>query len=149
LRIRSIGPVWRLSGAAFIATWVLTGCASESDLARRSQIAPDSPVAMAIAEVQAHPSPYPSFADFPKTPTGMRLPVAWEEGRHQLAVAGDELAKISAAPAEMPDPAAFARQLRAASGLDQVPVPGPDAAAELEAYARELRERATPPPPPQ
>ena len=149
MRIRSIGPTWERSAVVLIAAATLSACASESELTKRSQIAPDSPVAQAIAEVQAHPLPRPRFADFPKTPMDMRPPVVWEQNRHNLALASAEMDQLSAAPLEMPDPAAFARQARANSGFDQIAVPGPEATAELEAYARELRERATPPPPPQ
>lgn len=145
----SIRPVWGRIGVVALAAAGVAACASESDLAERTRIRPGSPVAEAVAQVQAKTLPYPSFATFPKKPIDMRAPGAWEQGRASLDRSAGELAAAAAAPVEMPDPDAFARQARASAGLDQITPPGPGAAAELEAYARELRERATPPPPPQ
>jgi hypothetical protein len=141
-----------LSGRIAIAALAAAGmsaCVSESNFAERSRIRPGSPVAEAVAQVQAKALPYPSFATFPKKPTDLRAPGAWEQGRASLDKSAGELAAVASAPVEMPDPDAYARQARAAAGLDQITPPGPGAAAELDAYARELRERATPPPPPQ
>jgi hypothetical protein len=124
-------------------------CATPSDIVSRAQFAPGSPVAKAIAEARAHPGPMPSFAQFPKKPTDMRPAASWIQGEAALKNEARELAAVAVAPVEISDPDAYAKALRAESGLDQVQPPGPNNAAELDAYARELRERATPPPPPQ
>lgn len=146
--MRTVGRGLQWTGAA-IAAASLCACATESDLSKRSQIAPGSAVSQAISQSQAQPGPYPTFAAFPKKPTDMRAAASWEQSRATLNAEAAQLAAVANAPAEMPDPEAFAKRLREASGLDQIPVPGPNTAAELDAYARELRERATPPPPPQ
>jgi hypothetical protein len=127
----------------------LCACATETDIAKRSQIVPGSAVSQAIAASQTAPGPYPTFATFPKKPAGMRPPASWDQGRADLSAEAARLATVANAPAEIPDPDAFDKRLRAAAGFDAIPVPGPNTAAELDAYARELRERATPPPPPQ
>jgi len=135
-------------GGAAIAVASLCACATEADIAKRSQIAPGSAVAQAIDQARMQPGPYPTFATFPKKPTDMRPAATWEQGRANLNAEAAKLAAVANAPAEMPDPEAFAKRLRATAGLDDVQVPGPNTAAELDAYARDLRERATPPPPP-
>ena len=134
---------------ACIAAASLCACASESDIAKRSQITPGSAVDKEIAKVRAKPGPYPTFAEFPKKPTDMRPASSWEESQARLKSEGDQLAAVANSPAEMPDPEAYAKRVRDTAGLDQVPVPGPETAAQLDAYAKELRERATPPAPPQ
>jgi hypothetical protein len=135
------------TGAA-IALASLCACATEADIAKRSQIAPDSAVSKAIAEAQAHPGAYPTFAQFPKKPTDIRAAGSWDQARASLSADAAKLTAVANQTVEMPDPDAYAKRLRATAGLDAIPVPGPETAAELDAYARELRERATPPPPP-
>jgi hypothetical protein len=127
----------------------LCACATESDIAKRSQIAPGSAVDKAVAEAKTHPGPAPTFAQFPKKPTDMRPAASWTQGTAALKAEAAQLTAVVNQPAEMPDPDAYAKRLRAASGLDQITPPGPENAAQLDAYARELRERATPPPLPQ
>ena len=136
-------------GGAAIAVASLCACATESDIAQRSQIQPNSAVSQAIAESRTQPGPYPTFATFPKKPTDMRAAATWEQGRASLNAEAAQLAAVASAPSEIPDPDAYAKRVRATAGLDAIPVPGPTTGAELDAYARELRERATPPPPPQ
>ncbi|HET9160741.1 MAG TPA: hypothetical protein VFN88_09015 [Caulobacteraceae bacterium] len=126
----------------------LAACATPSDIAKRSQIVAGSPVDKAIADAQAHPGPAPTFAQFPKKPTGMRPPSSWSQSESSLKVEAAQLAVVADSPPEIADPETYGKQLRAQSGLDQIEPPGPNNTAEIEAYARELRERATPPPPP-
>jgi hypothetical protein len=145
--VPGVGRGLQWTGAA-IALASLCACATEADIAKRSQIAPDSAVSKAIGEAQAHPGAYPTFAQFPKKPTDMRPAGSWDQARTSLSADAAQIAAVANAAAEMPDPDAYAKRLRAAAGLDAIPVPGPETAAELDAYARELRERATPPPPP-
>lgn len=133
-------------GAAGIAG--LCGCASESDIARRSKIDPGSPIAVAIAKAHAEPLPAPTFADIPKAPKDMRPASSWDQASTRLRTAQQQLTAETARPSEIGDPEALAQQLRATPGLATLAPPGPNNAAELEAFARELRERATPPPPP-
>lgn len=131
------------------AAGLLSACVSAPDLEAGSRIAPDSPLTAAIAKAQADPSPFPKFTDIPNAPTDLRPKADWARDAAALSNSAAALAQATAASPEMPDPGAWARQVMAESGLDAAKVPGPETAAEIEAYARELRERATPPPPPQ
>jgi hypothetical protein len=136
-------------GAAALAAASLCGCATESDIAKRSEIVPGSAVDKAITAAKADRSPYPVFANFPKKPTDMRPAASWDQANSTLNSDAAALAAVANQPVEIPDPDAYAKAVRARSGLDQIAVPPADEAAQLDAYARELRERATPPPPPQ
>lgn len=149
LRASSIRSICLISSLTAIAASGLSACAIEGGLSQRSTIAPDGPVAKAIAEAKARPGAFPNFADFPKKPTDMRKAADWDQGSAVLKKGGEELAAAARSPAEMPDPDTYAKQLRARSGLDQITPPDAAEAAALDAYARDLRERATPPPPPQ
>jgi len=147
---RSIEPRLRMASLALtgLGALLLAGCASESDMAARSKIPPNSPLAAAIEQATTQPLPAPSFRDIPMKPPQMRAAGAWEQSATALQGQGRELAGIAAMPVELPDPEAWGKRTAAAVGLDSITPPGPNNAAELEAYARELRERATPPPPP-
>ena len=148
---RSIEPRRRAAGLALtgLGAALLAGCASESDMAARSKIPPNSPLAQAIASVKTEPQPAPSFRNIPMNPPQMRPAGAWEQSANALQGQSRELAGIAAVPVELPDPDAWGKRTAAAVGLDSLTPPGPNNAAELDAFARELRERATPPPPPQ
>jgi hypothetical protein len=147
---RSIEPCRRTAALALtgLGAVLLAGCATESDMAARSTIPPNSPLAQAVAAVKSEPQPAPSYRNIPLNPPQMRPAGAWEQTATALQGQGRELAGIAAIPVEIPDPDAWAKRTAAAAGLDAITPPGPNNAAELEAYARELRERATPPPPP-
>jgi hypothetical protein len=134
------------AGAAGIA--LSCGCASRPDLVERSRIEAGSPVAAAIVEAKANPGPAPTFADIPKAPTDMRPGSSWAAPSSALQSEGQKLAAAAQMPVEISDPDALSKRLRAQSGLDAISAPAVSATPELEAQAREMRERATPPPPP-
>jgi hypothetical protein len=145
---RSIERCGGMTGLALTAALILCGCASETDMAARSKIPPNSPLTAAIAAAKAEPLPAPTFRDIPMNPPDVRPATAWEQSATALEGANRELVAVAAIPVELPDPEAWGKRTAAAVGLDSITPPGPNNAAELEAYARELRERATPPPPP-
>lgn len=134
---------------ATVAAVALAGCASEPDVAARSKIPPDSKIAAAIAAARARPLPAPKFTDIPKAPTTLKPPGAWAEADAELNRSGQELNAAAQQLSPPSDPNAWAQGATASSGLDAIQPPGPDNSARLEAQARAMRERATPPPPPQ
>jgi hypothetical protein len=131
-----------------LGAMLLAACASETDLAARSPITRAPALTDAIAQALAQPLPAPTFRDIPMNPPDMRPAAAWEQSSTALQGQGRELAAVAASPVELPDPEAWGKRAAASAGLDAISPPGPNNAAELEALGRELRERATPPPPP-
>ncbi|CAN5252236.1 hypothetical protein BH11PSE2_BH11PSE2_04310 [soil metagenome] len=131
------------------AALLLGACASPPDLVTKSRIEPNSALAMAISRVQATPLAYPKFSDIPAVPTDVRSPEAWKSSSSALQTTSGALKKAdSDAKPEIADVDAFAKQLRNSAGLPGIEAPSATSAAETEAFARSLRERATPPPPP-
>lgn len=127
------------------AAALLAGCAS-NPLAE-APVDPNSPVAGEVARMARENREFPTFADIPPMPTDQR----------PLAEFGQQVAKLEVARAQLErDTAAntwtldgterFAARARAAAGPDIDA--GASTTPSTEAFARELRERATPPPSP-
>ena len=122
---------------------LLAGCVGNPFA--EAQVDPASPVAAEVARVAKADAPFPSFADIPKVPTDVR-PL------RQYGMAADELerARTQIEQATAPqtwtleNTEGFASQARRAAGPE---LAAPNQ-ADSEAYANELRRRATPPPPP-
>jgi hypothetical protein len=111
-------------------------------------VAPNAPVARDVAAASRHPGPYPKFSEIPKLPRDVRPPSAWRAAVADVKRSQAKLeSEIAALPPPQTDTAAFAAAAQARRPTDAEP-PGPNSAAETEDYARTLRERATPPPPP-
>ncbi len=108
----------------------------------RSQEAKD------VLEHSRHPGPYPKFADIPPVPTDVRPPEAWRAAVLDLK---GRKAQLDADAAALPPPAqdteAYAAETRPRLPSN-VDAPPPETPQQTEAYARALRERATPPPRP-
>lgn len=132
------------------ATAGLAGCILPAKMRGMNDLPvdPKSPVAQEVINASKHPGPYPKFADIPPTPTDVRPPQAWRAAVLDLKA---KKAVLDAQVADLPPPAtdteAFAAQKRGQAESD-LRAGAPDAAQQTEAYARTLRERATPPPPP-
>jgi hypothetical protein len=127
-----------LAGACLI----VAGCAGVPFT--DAKIDPASPVAADVAKMTRQPGKLPTFASIPAPPKDLR-PVA-QYGRDARAVLAEGEALVAAtAPSTwtLGDTEAFAERGRKDAGpqLDP-PTPG-----DAEAFARALRERATPPPP--
>ena len=132
--VRSIA----LAGGCLIAA----GCSSVPFT--DAKIDPASPVAGEVAKVTRQPGKFPTFASIPAKPTDVR-PVA-QYGRDARAVlaAGDAVVTATAPGTwTLSGTEAFADKGRQDAG-PQIEPPKP---GDAEAFARSLRERATPPPP--
>lgn len=91
---------------------------------------------------------YPSFRDIPVTPSDVRTPAQWAQAVSAVKGSGQSLIAWKAAnPPAVADVDAYAAQARRALGIGPGDVPPPDQAQRIEALARELRARTTPPPP--
>lgn len=108
---------------------------------------PGSPAAAAIAAQAASRTEYPTFADIPQLPTDLRSTEGW-----RTVVAGTEedrealLADTAPSTFSLNDTEAFAARSQAIVAYDPADVPTAADAAATEAWARAMRERATPPP---
>ncbi len=102
-----------------------------------------SPVAAEVAKLAESRKAYPRFSDIPKVPTDMRPVRQFGQAADQLELAkADLVARTGPETWTLTGGEDFAEKARAA-----VPAAGPVTSPDSEAYARELRERATPPPP--
>jgi len=109
-----------------------------------AKVDPASPVAADVARLTRTNRDYPSFSDIPKSPQDLRPVAAYGREADAIKLAGDKLVRETGPETwTLQNTEAFAARARRDSGPDiQPPQPG-----EAEAFARELRERATPPPP--
>jgi hypothetical protein len=134
----------RIAGmlCAAAAGALLSGCVGNPF--KGAQIDPNSPVAADVARLTRQPAKFPSFASIPKPPTDIR-PLA-QYGRQAQAVdAAGEAVQVATAPDTwtLQNSEAFAAAARRAAGPQlEPPTPG-----NAEAFAKEQRQRATPPPP--
>ncbi len=130
---------------------VLSACAAVQELEPGANAVVDttSPAAAEVARKAAEPRPWPTFADIPEVPADVRNSDAWRAAVQDQEAEGAATAQSAAESNwSLTATEAFAAQQRAK--VAEVPVHAPTAAeiAESEAYARALRARATPPPPP-
>ena len=131
--IRLLGTV---GGCALVA-----GCAGAGF--GTAKVAPASPIAAEVAELARDARGYPSFADIPAVPDDLRPACIFGLSSKQLEMAGARLERETAPQTwSLGGSEEFAAAAR--STMPDVD-PGADA-ADLEGTARDLRERATPPP---
>ena len=126
------------SGAALL----MAGCIGNPF--QDTPVDPASPVAPDVARMTRGEGKYPTFASIPKPPKDIR-PVA-QYGRQADAILAEGAAlERATAPGTwtLQGTDDFAEKARRDAG-PQIEPPKP---GEVEAFARELRERATPPPP--
>jgi hypothetical protein len=130
----------------------LAGCTEPARILGVTSLPVDSssPVAKDVIAASQRPGPFPHFAEIPKTPTDIRPVSAWHEAvtdlQQRQAVLVAEVAALPPAPTDTEAFAAAARQRAAAPAL--ATPPAADAEEQAKAYAKALRERATPPPSP-
>lgn len=121
---------------------LLSGCMANPF--KDAQVDPRSPIAAEVAKTVRPNAPYPTFANFPKAPTGLRP--TRQYGVEASRVEADA-AKLVLATADdtwtLKDTDAFAAKALADAG----PVLPPVEPGDTEAFARDLKARATPPPP--
>jgi hypothetical protein len=134
--------VFACAGACLLTTACVGNLLSETTINPKSPIAPDA------ARLTSIKRPFPKFSQIPPVPKDVRPTPQFGVAAAQVVnVRDDVIAKTA------PDTwtlqggdstSAFAGQGRAAAGPELAPTDP----AVTEAFARELRKRATPPPPP-
>jgi len=124
----------------------LGGCALNTAPARAAA-GDGSPIQAEMARIEKTPGKFPEFADFPKAPANVRPLKSWGVSAGQIADAAHQLERLTAPETwSLADTDRFLSQTLAmaapkASGLAAT-------TAETEAFVRDMRARATPPPPP-
>jgi hypothetical protein len=104
-------------------------------------------LALAACASSAAPSGYPTFAAIPQAPTDVRPARAWRDSIAGVQASGARLAAETAPSTfSLSDTEAFAETTR--RRLDPGGPPPEEAAsrAAADAFARSIRQRATPPP---
>jgi hypothetical protein len=143
LSLKAPAPRWLacVCGAALLA-----GCGTSNPFATAG-VDPASPVAADVEKMAHADKTFPTFADIPNIPTDQRPLRQWGGDADQLELAGAKLVRETAPNTwTLNDTQAFATRGRSQAG----PALQGDTSstAATEAFARQIRERATPPPPP-
>jgi hypothetical protein len=121
----------------------LSGCASNPFTP--SKLDHSSAAAGQITTLTNASKAYPSFADIPPAPADVRPDRAWGKAAAEIEADGQALAAATAPGSwSLSGTDTFASRAQAAAGPS---VEGSTTAA-TEAFAKQARQRATPPPPP-
>ena len=109
-----------------------------------AEIDPASPIAPEAARLTRQNAKSPSFASIPSPPTDVRPLAQYGGDANQVLAAGQAL-EVATAPGTwtLQSTEDFANKARRDAG----PQIAPPTAGDAEAFAKALRERATPPPP--
>ena len=111
---------------------------------RDAQVDPRSPVAAEVASTVRPAAPFPTFVAFPKVPTDIRPHKQYGEAAGKVEM---DAATLIAATADstwtLSATEDFAARARVDAGPD-LPLPPP---GDTEAFAKDQKARATPPPP--
>ncbi|MBX3485549.1 hypothetical protein [Phenylobacterium sp.] len=109
-----------------------------------AKVDPGSPIAPEVARVTRQDARLPTFASIPKAPADLRPAPQYGQSARQVLAAGEALiAATEPSTWTLQGTDEFAEKGRRDAGPQlEPPKPG-----DAEAFARELRERATPPPP--
>ena len=146
--------IWRRSETLLLcaaAGALLAGCLAVPEIEPygEAQIDPNSAAAREVARAAENPGEYPTFADIPEYPEDVRPAASWRVAVNLIKDDGRELlAAVAPATWSLSGTEAFAARAREESGYDPADVPTAAEMAESEAFARRMRERATPPPRP-
>ncbi|RAK52050.1 hypothetical protein [Phenylobacterium deserti] len=125
------------------AASLLGGCVG-NPLAE-APVDPASPIAAEVTRAARMKAPYPKFTDIPKVPTDVRPLRQYGQAADELERARSQIEQATAPQTwTLENTEGFASQARRAAGPE---LAAPNQ-ADSEAYANELRRRATPPPPP-
>lgn len=127
-----------------------SGCVLPSKMTGTSAlaVAPDSQVARDVAYAQRHPGPYPKFTEIPALPTDVRPSSEYRAAvldMQQRRASLEQQANALPPPPDDTETLAGGLQSRLPQGAE---APPEDSQQQTEAYGRDLRARATPPPPP-
>jgi hypothetical protein len=121
---------------------LLAGCIGNPF--RDAKIDPASPVATEVAQLTRQPAKSPTFASIPNPPKDVRPAAQYGRDVKRVLAAGDALERATAPETwTLQGTEAFAETARKQAG----PAVEPPKAGQADAFAREQRERATPPPP--
>ncbi|MBU1377902.1 MAG: hypothetical protein KKA30_18180 [Alphaproteobacteria bacterium] len=121
---------------------LLTGCVGNPFA--ETKIDPASPVAADVARMSRAAGKFPTFASIPKAPTDIRPLAQYGRDAKTILAEGAALEQATAPGTwTLQGTDDFAEKARKDAG-PQVEPPKP---GDAEAFARSLRERATPPPP--
>lgn len=124
------------------ASVLLSGCIGNPFV--DAKIDPSSPIAADVARMTRQDARFPTFAGIPKPPTDLRPAAQYGRNAQGVLAAGEQLvAATEPSTWTLQGTDAFAERARSDAG-PQIDPPRPE---DAEAFARELRERATPPPP--
>jgi hypothetical protein len=120
---------------------MLAGCVSPFG---SGAIDPASPVAADVQRLTRTDRPYPKFSDIPAAPKDIRPLAMYGQQAMELAALRDQVvAATEPGTWTLNGAEAFAEQAK----RDAPDIPVTDRAEDTEAFARQLQERATPPPP--
>jgi hypothetical protein len=137
-------PRFGLAGAPLALALLVGGCAT-TEVA----VAPEPAAAAAEAEVSAIAGAartYPRFSDIPTLPEDTRPLAVWGQAAGEVLGSGSDLVRDTGDETwTLRGTEAFASGARQDSGPA---APLVSATAAAESFAREVRKRATPPPPP-
>lgn len=124
----------------------LTACAPGNILAT-APVDPRSPIAGDVAALAHQSKAFPTFASIPPEPKDVRPAKAWGQSAQQVEASGRKLERETADNTwTLTGTEAFAGAALKQAGPA---IDGPESTtAATEAYVREMRKRATPPPPP-
>lgn len=112
---------------------------------RDAKVDPRSPIAAEVARSVRSDAPYPTFASIPPVPKDVRPHKQYGQAADQVEKAKADLVRATADNTwTLNDSETFAQQARSAAGPELTPAEQ----ADTEAFAKDLRKRATPPPPP-
>ena len=141
-------PLFPIVADRFSALAVISGCvllsACVGNPFKDAAIDPASPVAADVARLTRDNAAFPTFAGFPTAPKDVRPLAAFGRDAEAIMRSGAALERATAPETwTLQATDAFVEQARRDAG-PQIEPPKP---GDADAFARELRERATPPPP--
>lgn len=137
IRVRHAAPLLAAGGCL-----ILGGCMGSPF--KDTKVDPASPVAADVARLTREDAKFPTFAGIPKAPNDLRPLAQYGRDADRVLAAGAELMRATAPETwTLQGTDDFAEKARRDAG-PQIEPPKP---GDAEAFARELRERATPPPP--
>lgn len=121
---------------------LLAGCVGNPFV--DAKVDPASPVAPDVSRMTRQAGKFPTFASIPKAPTDIRPLAQYGRDANAILAEGAALERATAPGTwTLQGTDAFADRARRDAG-PQIEPPKP---GDAEAFARDLRERATPPPP--
>jgi hypothetical protein len=136
-------PLGRVAACVGLAA-LLSGCANPFATAK---VDPNSVIADKVTASAKIKGDFPKFSDIPPAPKDVRAAPAWGKAADQIAVQGADLdQKTADSTWSLGGTDTFASHAQSLAGNETVD--DASATAATEAFARQIRQRATPPPPP-